>query len=282
MFLFHNCCRALVLILITIYVLINPNDSVSSSNFHTCEDPLNNTKDANFHSNLSSLLDLLSSKAALHSFYNDSIFSSSSSNSTRLYGLFLCRGDVSSVTCQNCTRTASQEIKTQCASSTSAIIWYDKCMLRYSKKHFFGEAQTSPTFALSVKNTTSPIQADIHAQVLMYQLIKEASNTDMLFKTGKSLRKNKSENRYGLVQCTRDINGSSCSSCLLQLMKEAEQYSQYKVGWRIMGPSCNIRYESYIFYQHTWAPPEAPAPLPEPLPHSKGKFTMDIPTIYRY
>ncbi|XP_061354610.1 cysteine-rich receptor-like protein kinase 25 [Gastrolobium bilobum] len=226
------------------------NYSAVSSINDMSKNPSENATDANFQSNLTSLLDSLSLKVSLQSFYNDSI-------SSNLYGLFLCRGDVSSDTCQNCTRTASEEIKTRCEYNTSAIIWYEKCMLRYSKKNFFGKAQTYPeAFMWNVNNRTSPIQDDIEAQALIYQLIKEASNTDMLFKTGKSLGKNESQNRYGLVQCTRDINGSSCATCLSQLMKEAQQFCQHKVGWRIMGPSCNIRYERYIFYQHTLVPPD--------------------------
>ncbi|KAE9612799.1 putative protein kinase RLK-Pelle-DLSV family [Lupinus albus] len=269
MFVSHYCRPlVLILILITFCLLINLNDSLPSYNyFHICEDPLDNATDPNFQSNISPLLDFISSKASFHSFYNDSIIISSSS---RIYALFLCRGAVSNNTCQNCTRTASQEIRTQCASNTSAIIWYDTCMLRYSNKNFFGEEQTSPlAFTGNITNTTTPsaIQAYRDEQTLMYQLIKEASSTDMLFKTGKSVGGNESESGYGLVQCTRDINSSSCHSCLHQLMKEADKCCQHKFGWRVMAPSCNIRYERYNFYNQTCAPPES---LP-PLPHSQGK-----------
>ncbi|XP_019444518.1 PREDICTED: cysteine-rich receptor-like protein kinase 15 [Lupinus angustifolius] len=274
MFVSHYC-RPLVfiLILISFFLLINLNDSLPSYNyFHICEDPLDNATDPNFQSNLSPLLDFISSKASLHSFYNASIIISSNNNSrsSRIYGLFLCRGDVSNDTCQNCTITANQEIRIQCASNTSAIIWYDTCMLRYSNKNFFGEEQTSPlAFVGNITNTTTPsaIQGYRDEQTLMYQLIKEASSTDMLFKTGKSVGGNESENGYGLVQCTRDINSSSCNSCLHQLMKEADKCCQHKVGWSLMGPSCNIRYERYNFYNQTCAPPES---LP-PLPYSQGK-----------
>ncbi|XLT93633.1 hypothetical protein HN873_015295 [Arachis hypogaea] len=171
--------------------------------------------------------------------------------STRLYGLFLCRADVSQDTCKNCTITASIEIKSKCASNSSAVIWYDECMLRYSKEQFFGVAQTKPlVFAWNIddNNSTSPTETHLNAQALMYQLIEQASSRDMLFSVGKYTVNDGSEDRYGLVQCTRDINRSSCASCLSKLMERTKTCCGHSVGWRLLAPTCTIRYEKDIFY----------------------------------
>ena len=57
----------------------------------------------------------------------------------------------------------------------------------------------------------------------------------------------KSLTSYGLVQCTRDLDVGSCEKCLSDLMVEALNCCESKIGWRISGPSCFLRYENYSF-----------------------------------
>ncbi|KAI9128345.1 hypothetical protein K1719_001338 [Acacia pycnantha] len=255
--------RNLLLVLLSVSVFIIPQNSQITYLYKACFDPPRSRDHAKFKSNLNFLLNSLSSKSSLHSFYK--------AFSRNLYGLYLCRGDVSIQTCQNCIEVATQEIKIKCASHHSAFIWYDQCMLRYSQKSFFGVAQILPgTLMWNQKNKTSINQPDVDALALIYQLIKEATNTSMLFRAnGSEVVTNSSEHRYGLVQCTRDLNSSSCSFCLSQLMVEAQKFSQQKAGWHIFGPSCNIRHENYIFYQQNWRPDNASTP-PMNQPDDEG------------
>nr|POF23381.1 cysteine-rich receptor-like protein kinase 25 [Quercus suber] len=180
------------------------------------------------------------------------------------------RGDVSNSTCQSCVSYATQDITTRCPSNNSAIIWYDECMLRYSNVNFFGQVQTSPEVLMwNVGNTTSPDQPNFSAIALMNFLTGTAVNDDLLFHDGNLTASNGSDQTYGLVQCTRDINSSGCSSCLSQLIKDAESCCQSKIGLRILTPSCSIRYETYSFFQQPPVPPPS-APAPPAPPQSSG------------
>ena len=71
---------------------------------------------------------------------------------------------------------------------------------------------------------------------------------------------------YGLVQCTRDIDGGSCVQCLSGLMDIAKTCCQAKIGWRILAPSCNMRYENQRFIDQPLATLLQPPPLPQSLP----------------
>ncbi|KAL6333490.1 hypothetical protein AAG906_028675 [Vitis piasezkii] len=181
---------------------------------------------------------ILSSKASLYSFYNDS--------ANQIYSLYLCRGDVNATTCQNCVRTASQEVQQQ---------------------------STSPYFLLwNTRNNSSPDERDVGVLAFIYTLVSKAPN----------LENNASQNIYGLVQCTRDISNDECRSCLLQQIEEIEGCCQGKIGWNIMGPSCNMRYEQYLFYQQPLAPSTpASQPMPDdnPVAGKGGKNTTDIAII---
>ncbi|KAG2697861.1 hypothetical protein I3760_07G124700 [Carya illinoinensis] len=234
-------------------------------NWHRCyPDASNQTANASYASDLTALLDSLSDKASQNiSFYNDT--------SNGIYGLFLCRGDVSNDTCHSCVRYASQNIASQCSSDTNAIIWFDQCMLRYSDNNFFGKEQTFPRLLMwNIENVTSPEETNFGILSLMTRLMGEALKTDRLFKADSM--QDESGIGYGLVQCTRDINDSSCNSCLNELRKASELCCQEKKGWRILGPSCNIRFENYSFFVQQ---PSATVPS-QPEPGKGGKNTTMI------
>ncbi|XP_021676449.2 cysteine-rich receptor-like protein kinase 25 isoform X2 [Hevea brasiliensis] len=273
MFLLHKS-RAFPFLLIIISALISSIDCQATYNSHICLGAANDTASANFRSNLSALLNSLSSKATLNSFYNDS--------SNGIYNLYLCRGDVSSSTCQFCVDTAVQEIQQHCPSNKSAIIWYDQCMLRYSDTNFFGVAQTFPRVLMwNVQNTTSPDETNYGALGLIYSLIDSVPSTENMFGTDESGTAKGTQKRYALVQCTRDINSSSCTSCLGQLSDAVTTCCQGKIGWRILAPSCNLRYEQTPFFEQQSPPPQTPLPAaPQPVPNNgKGGSNTTIVAI---
>ncbi|KAL3575966.1 hypothetical protein D5086_021249 [Populus alba] len=251
-------------VLITIITLISSIASQPAYTYPFCSDPQNITENASYTSNLSALLSSLSSKASLNSFYTDS--------SNGIYSLYLCRGDVSSNTCQTCINNATREIQRRCASNETAIIWYDECMLRYSNKNFHGVYQTYPRlFMWNNENTTSPDEQNFGALSLIYTLIEYVPYTDMMFGTNQSASHDGSQKRYALTQCSRDINSSDCSSCLGILRDDVTQCCQAKRGWRIFAPSCSIRYEESQFYQLSSTPVPVPSPqVPEPVPGGNG------------
>lgn len=150
--------------------------------------------------------------------------------------------------CHSCVSAARKDIRDRCPSRVNATIWYDECMLRYSDKNFLGTVEISPRFLMGDSgNQTSPDDRNMDGPALLSQLAREAAGSEMMFKANKFDERG---TRYGLVQCTRDLNSSECGTCLTALLEEIRQCNfKERVGWRILGPSCNIRYEQYPFYQ---------------------------------
>jgi len=119
MFSLHNS-TAFLLQLFAVFVVTSSINSQPIFSLNNCYGTTG-TANASYNSNLASLLESLSSKASQnYSFYNDS-------SNISIYGLYLCRGDVSNETCKSCVSSATQEIINQCPYSTEAIIWYDEC-----------------------------------------------------------------------------------------------------------------------------------------------------------
>ena len=248
-----------LLILFSVCVLSGSINSQPTYNYHFCFDQSNEASNTYYQSNLTMLLESLSSKASQnYSFYNES-------SNIGIYALFLCRGDVSNSTCQTCVSYAIRDITTRCPSNKSAIIWYDQCMLRYSDVNFLGVASKEPQLIWwnTDQNISAPDQLNFNALSLLYDLIDNVGTTDMLYKTGvkEVTLSDGPTNSSGLVQCTRDIDVDSCRQCLSGLIDEAHKCCESKIGWRVLAPSCNLRYENYSF---TEQPPATPLPPPPP------------------
>ncbi|CAI9760048.1 unnamed protein product [Fraxinus pennsylvanica] len=77
---------------------------------------------------------------------------------------------------------------------------------------------------------------------------------------------------YTLAQCTPDLSSSDCNTCLRDGISTLPSCCNSKQGARVIFLSCNVRYETYPFYNSTLVPAPAPPPnqntppLPPPPP----------------
>ncbi|XP_057442358.1 cysteine-rich receptor-like protein kinase 44 isoform X3 [Lotus japonicus] len=64
------------------------------------------------------------------------------------------------------------------------------------------------------------------------------------------------------MQCTPDLSSLKCDECLSGAVGELPGCCDSKIGARVIRPSCNIRYETYPFYETPPPPPPPPSPTP--------------------
>ncbi|VVB09311.1 unnamed protein product [Arabis nemorensis] len=93
------------------------------------------------YTNLDSLISALRSQSSDKGFYS---YASGSSLTTTVYGKYLCRGDISSLTCETCISRASINVLIECPLQKEAIIWYEECFLRYSNSKIFSIFDNGP------------------------------------------------------------------------------------------------------------------------------------------
>nr|POE61568.1 cysteine-rich receptor-like protein kinase 25 [Quercus suber] len=166
-----------------------------------------------YQSNLNSLLSSLSSNATQNlEFYNTT---SGQNTPNPVYGLFLCRGDVTPQLCQECVAAAVKEVTKKCSREKVAVIWYDECMLRYSNRSFFSTVDEKPRFALL--NTQDITEQDKFNKLLaksMNETAAQASNAPIGAKKYGTKEVNISafQTLYNLVQCTADLSRNDCST----------------------------------------------------------------------
>ncbi|KAH9754780.1 cysteine-rich receptor-like protein kinase 10 [Citrus sinensis] len=240
--------------------------------YHNCP-RTNFTPNSAYQSNLNLLLSTLRSNATRGSsdkfskgFYN----TTTGHEPNKVYGLFLCRGDFGTETCQNCVSVATSYTAQLCPFGKENTIEYEECLLRYSNISFFSVLDTS--FRLSLWNVeNSPSRSfDQFVWNSMNEAVNQALSTTKMFAT---VKKNytASQTLYSLVQCTPDLSRDDCSRCLRLAISPLDGCCSIKIGGRVMYPSCNFRYELYQFYNDTSNGTLPPVFFSPPSPGGKGK-----------
>ncbi|XP_024951312.1 cysteine-rich receptor-like protein kinase 44 isoform X2 [Citrus sinensis] len=195
------------------------------SRFYNCNFANNFTSGSTYSQNLNLTLSSLASNASVTGFYNTTV----GQNLDAVYGLVLCRCDLSKEDCQTCANTASKEITQLCSNQKEAFVGYEFCSLRYSDQRFFSTVATNPIFMYyNVNNATEPVL-----------LNRQLGNL-----------------------CTRDLAENSCFSCLQDIIRLIPQCCNGKQGGRVISMSCNLRFEIYPFFSLSLPPPPSQAMSP--------------------
>ncbi|XXG69295.1 hypothetical protein AAC387_Pa06g2202 [Persea americana] len=236
--------------------------------YRKCETALNYTSNSTYASNLNTLLASLPSNASRNNgFYNTTV----GTNQDTVYGLVLCRGDVTPATCKNCLDVSIKEIKQLCPNNKIAAIWYEYCQLRYSDKRFFSLMEDAGKITLyNTGSINSPTQFLPFLNDLLRNLSNRAANDPSLgmFATEETKFMG-SQDVYGLAQCTRDLSMNDCRRCLEGAAGDVMGCCSSNRGARVLTTSCNLRFELYPFYTASDSGPTPPTPA-LPNPTSKG------------
>ncbi|XP_010532487.1 PREDICTED: cysteine-rich repeat secretory protein 38-like [Tarenaya hassleriana] len=228
--------------------------SVSSSQdnaflFHVCSDIEGTfTTKSPYETNLNMLLGSLSYKAPPTGFG----LGSAGQSPDKVNGLALCRGDVSPADCRSCITAATPELRKRCPNNKGGAIWYDFCLVKHSTINFFGKIDYDNKFYLyNVNNVTDPTSFNAQTKNLLSRLSKEAAAVKKLYAAGEDNlyggAGSGKKKLYGLVQCTRDLTSEACTACLDGIIGELPNCCDGKEGGRVVGTSCNFRYEIYPF-----------------------------------
>ncbi|CAH8359056.1 unnamed protein product [Eruca vesicaria subsp. sativa] len=230
---------------------------------HICSNTTTYTRNSTYSTNLRALLSSLSSNNS--SYTTGFQTATSGQGADRVTGLFLCRGDFSPEVCQRCVAFVVNDTSTRCPNEREVVLYYDECIVRYSNRNILSTLDTNVGLILNNgQNITSNQKDQFRDLVLstMNQAASEAAESSRKFDARRA-NWTRSQSLYGLVQCTPDLTGQDCLSCLQQGIN---QLPVDKIGGRFIVPSCNSRYEIYPFYNESaiTTPPPPPVSVPPP------------------
>ncbi|KAL7154926.1 hypothetical protein ABFS83_03G037100 [Erythranthe nasuta] len=194
----------------------------------------------------------------------------------------LCRADIQLSTCRSCIDMGADAILKKCPNYYQAIMWLEQCMIRYSNEPVAGRVATVPNKYL--KNGAF-IKTDPNGTMeLIRELIDElrewtVNGSSSPRKAAAGSRSGPQTTIFALVQCTAELSEGNCNICLVECAELVRVNAGGTEGFRSNMPSCNIRYELYMFYNITRLQeplalsslalsPPSPSPSPPPLPSS--------------
>ncbi|XVF31200.1 hypothetical protein REPUB_Repub16aG0125000 [Reevesia pubescens] len=179
----------------------------------------------------------------------------------KVYGLYLCRGDVTKQTCQTCINDAIGSLFKECEGTKSGITWYDECLVRYHNRAFTSNFETVPAIIMSnpeYLNLSNPVELKKALNQSFAQLIANATSSPSKYATH-TVNISSSVTLYTLGQCIPYLSKEDCEVCLVSA---AQLLEVDMLGSRYLYPSCNTRFELYPFFRDIPAPAPSPVPVP--------------------
>lgn len=261
---FNVSLNTLVVLISLLWFLNIISEAAPTYRFHYCSNETTFTPNSTYQSNLNLLLSSLSSNATNQSgFYNTTV---GQNPSNMVYGLFLCRGDVTTEVCHDCVATAIRNrVQQNCSMGKVAVIWYDECMLRYSNQSFFSIMDEWPTQYVSDNQSMPEVERFNKLLATMIDdLVTQATSAQPNAKKFATKEANFSASLtlYSLVQCTPDLSSFGCTRCIRQAVADLQYCCVGKQGAMVLYPTCVVRYEIYPFYRIIPSPPPPPPPAP--------------------
>ncbi|CAL5408513.1 unnamed protein product [Camellia sinensis] len=271
---FHHISGAIFFIhLLFCLLILNKTKAAPTNQYDICPNTTTYTPNSTYETNLKTLLSVLSSNSTTttNGFSN---YTTGHSPADTAYGLFLCRGDVSTDVCRDCVTTATKDVLQKCPNLKVATIWYDQCILRCSNQSIFSiDDQSGPVILYNIETITDPNRfRDVLAGVLDDIVTRASNNLSGKKFATKEANFTSLQKLYGLAQCMPDITSFDCNKCLRNAISSYQNCCDGKKGARVLYSGCTFRFETYPFY-NTAAIAAAPPPslvLHPPPPSPTG------------
>ncbi|XP_039834685.1 cysteine-rich receptor-like protein kinase 10 [Panicum virgatum] len=170
-----------------------------------------------------------------------------------VYGLVLCRGDVSASDCFDCGTRAGEDVQRVCNRTGDAALVYNQCYVRVAGADFLASSNNTGMVAL-ISSTSIPSGVDVAAYVGAVARLLNAtaryavensvpSSPRRYFATGQLVGL---DPLWSMVQCSGDLSPAQCLRCLQDLVMlwwNGNGFLHNEVAARLAGSRCNLRSE---------------------------------------
>ncbi|KAK2977258.1 hypothetical protein RJ640_005520 [Escallonia rubra] len=238
--------------------------------YKNCSSTANFTENS-FQDHVISLFASLTSNASVSNFHQ----ASTEDNPDSVYGLYLCYQYASKDDCGKCIATAALDIQKLCPNSNEAVVWEDKCQLRYSNQNFFGFLDVTGNIVQeNTQNVSKAEQFPLLVNSTLHNLRNVAAFDPSAGMNAAQKVEFANETLHALVQCTRDLSPDDCNLCLETAITNISPW-YFSRGARLLSRSCYLRYELYDFFGDAPRPPSS-TPNPKKRAQLNWSRRLDI------
>ena len=145
----------------------------------------------------------------------------------------------------------------------SAVLYYDQYMLRFTDdEQSLSSTSNEPEWLANNMNSILGIEAALRLMERVVTLMNSmadlatSSSSSRSYATGEVVFGDQGIGTvYGMLQCTLDLTGPQCKSCLGDIIRQIVKLfsnitdHQAQIGGRIIGVRCNLRFEKELFFE---------------------------------
>lgn len=155
-----------------------------------------------------------------------------------IYGLYQCRGDVSTPICAKCVEGAVSQVEVVCPYSYSATLQFDECLVRFENSDFFGKLDASLRF----KKCSKSVSNDAQSLKRRDDVLIELGEVDQGFRVSSS------GPIEGFSQCLGDLNSNDCTTCLVEAISKLKSICGSSEAGDVFLDQCYMRYWASGYY----------------------------------
>ncbi|KAJ9554255.1 hypothetical protein OSB04_018300 [Centaurea solstitialis] len=193
-----------------------------------------------YESNLNSLFTSIVDSASTSNFNTYEVSPLGSSQSEVVYGLFQCRGDVSSSYCRECMASSVSQLKKTCPMAIGGTIQLEGCFMKYDNMSFFGAEDKTEMWKRC--GTSIGYNSNVLNRI-------DAALTYLIVENKQYFYGGRYESVQGVVQCVQDLSLSECQDCLLEARGRLRSECETSTSGDMYLGKCYIRYVDQEF-QH--------------------------------
>ncbi|KAG6428056.1 hypothetical protein SASPL_112305 [Salvia splendens] len=247
-------------------LLMLPPDLLASEwGQSTCGSNGNYSSNSAYSSNLNTTLSSLSTNIDNYGFHN----ASTGQGPGRANAIALCRADIQPSACRDCVERACADLADACPVQKEGLLLDVLCTIRYSNDTIYGSLESLDGYNswYYVENVTSPKEFREDLRGLLGDLRRRAAAGSSRVKVAAgNVSGPDYQMIYGLVQCSPDLSSEDCTSCLIGAISYIPQCCEGSIGGSVLVPSCNLRFETTLFFNQTrlheleFVPPQSSPP----------------------
>ncbi|KAJ8621445.1 hypothetical protein MRB53_029974 [Persea americana] len=191
---------------------------------------------SSYQLNVNSLLTSLLSSSSFAA-YNSSTYPGQ--DSSPLYGLYQCRGDVSTSDCYRCVQAAISQIGVLCSGSCGGAIQLQGCFVKYDNATFIGAPDRT-----MVANKCGPVTSGSGTDLLSR---RDEVLTELGSRSG-SFRVSTVGYVSGMAQCVGDLSAAECADCLSEAIERVRGGCGASLSGDVYLGKCYVRYTASGVY----------------------------------